>query len=115
MKKYIISGLVGAAALMLSTAVFAAVCSMGNIVATGSGDTDSSSKVGITYTMRWVDAVCENDSSLSGRFYFHPSTDPDGKLEIALRSMAENKPVSYTIYDAIPDTYIVSLQITTAP
>lgn len=117
----LIFGLVGAAAVLLTTTAFAAnTCSSGTINAIGSGSIGDSSVIGTNYKIRWVDVTCNDDLELSGTFYIHPSTDPDGKLAIALTALAHGTgsllssdcPVSYTIYPGPPaNVYMIGLSM----
>ncbi len=116
MKKQIISGLVGVAALMLATASFAAstICTSGTLTAVGSGDLDAATKVGAAdiYNIRWIDVTCTSDTTLSGRYYFHKTTDPDGKAAAALTALSDGKTVSYSLYIGNPtNTYIVGFSV----
>lgn len=116
MKTYIITGLISAASLLATTNVFGADCLTGGVVTDiGSGIVDyidnNIGNNGTDYSMRWVKITCNGNS---GTYFFHSSTDPNGKFALAMMAMSENRTVSYKLYDnnpAIAGLYIVEFKL----
>jgi hypothetical protein len=107
MKKQIVTGLIGAAALVLAGAgVSFADCKKATVDAVGSGN-------GTDYKTRWVTVTCNDTATpVTGTYKFHSQTDPDGKAAIALTAQVEGKTVAYTLYTGVPaDTYIVGFSL----
>lgn len=98
MKKKVISGLIGIAALMLTTTAFAN-CKSATVNAVGNGTINDIAAPALSYTLRWADVTCNDKGSTeSGRIYFHSVTDPDGKMEMALTALSQERSVSYNLY-----------------
>jgi len=111
MKKIILSGIVGIAVLILSTAASAASCNSATVNAVGSGDANGPS-TSTAYTIRWVEVTCHDHGGSSTRYYFHDATDSDGKMKASLTALSAGKTVSYTLYTGAPtDTYIVEFSV----